>query len=349
LDGQRGFVPAGSIKTPENLTKTELKDGAPRMQLTSALTRLKSTLHTFPDSNSKKILDLPLGASVEVLNFAIPKNSEENWVRVKFKNKEGFLDLRNAVTALDLIASVALQNGEAKAILYTLSGWLYTSSGERIGPAEIQSADWRSQAFAAEEVTLRSSTKPSSQIVATLTPGTRLKLIRPVQQVWGQSFVPRLGLMAWTDEFLDNPRSLDELTLTTEQLFSRSLFDMATHPTRSDLRVASAKGIFITEDGLIWRQLKSFDDQNQAVSFTPSGMLIVGDKISVDAGDTFQPLVKWDTVTPLIKSKTGKVPSWLRITGLQSRNESISVEVEAGRDLVRLQTNDLGQTWILAH
>lgn len=348
LDGKKGFVPAKKILGAEGFSKLEIKDNQSRLILTRALTRTNAKLHKLPSADAQVIKALKPGSQLDILNFGISKNPDEIWVRARVDGKEGFLDLRDALTALDLISSIALTNGETRHVKYALSGWLITQSGERYGPAEIQTADWKSQAFVVEATTLQDSTKPSSKTILQLTTGTRVHLIRPTQQIWGSSFVPRLGLMMWTDEGLTKQEPPKE-KLSTEQLFERTLYDMATHPIRSNLRVASANGVFITTDGELWKPIKSFEGQNQSVSFTASGHLIVGDRISTDAGETFHPLVKWDDVTPLLKYKTGKVPSWMRIVDIQTRFEDISVEVEVGKSsVVRLQSNDLGQTWILA-
>lgn len=345
--GQVGFVPAERVFTAQQMASVPVTEGLSYLQLSTALTKGLSELHQSPARDSKIKLQVPEGQVIQVLNFAIAKDPDENWIRARYKNQEGFMDLRDLSTAMDLISSVALKNGDLERVHYTLGGWMFTQQGRKIGAGEVASVDWKPQAFLAQDTQLKESTKPSGQLITTLPAGSRVQLLRPVQQEWGHSFVPRLGLMAWANQVVSLAPTPAQV-LSTEELFQQGLFDMATHPSRPLLRVASAKGIFLTENGTDWRRIKGFDHQNQAVTFTGGGHLVVGDRISADLGKTFEPLIRWDTVTPMIKSATQRVPSWMRITSINSRGEDLRVDVEIGRGAsVRLVSSDLGQNWKL--
>src|SRR5690606_27209355 len=137
---------------------------------------------------------------------------------------------------------------------------------------------------------------------------------------WNLSFQKKHGFVWWVNTLelktlqVTIPSTGKELT--TAELLSRKLFDMASHPENPNFQVASSRGVFLTENGQTWQSIDQFKKNNLPVVFSSKGTLFVGAYRSEDNGRTFTPILRWDHVASQVINTTRNSPSSLRILEL---------------------------------
>ncbi len=198
---------------------------------------------------------------------------------------------------------------------------------------------------------LRSAPLPYADLTRNLPHSATLKIVANQTLRWGQAKVPDVGEIWWpiSDETDEEKTPVFRERLTTADLFSRKIFDMASSPAIPSLKFASAKGVFRTLDGSEWVKIPNFQDKNYPIAIAGSGSVFVGPFVSDDHGETFEQWIRWDTLVATLRKAHGRPPGTLQI-------EEIRPEDPAGRRVilklnigearkVKLLTQDQGLSW----
>lgn len=198
---------------------------------------------------------------------------------------------------------------------------------------------------------LRSAPLPDANVVTVLAGTEPLHVLGSQYLKWGQVRIPDHGALWWpmseSDETISPP---PPLTLSTKELTSRSLFDLAASDSIPGVKLASAKGIFKTTDGKTWKKISNFEEKNYPVAITGASTdklaLFVGPFLSTDQGASFSEWIRWDRLIQSIKLQTGSPPLHMRLSALQMIDDSgqkIRLTLDLGRSKpVIVSTNDRG-------
>ena len=246
---------------------------------------------------------------------ATSQNSNKGWFEVTINGEKGFLRASDAVTLVDLGI-----NG-ARAI-----------------------NDFES---------LRSAPLPYADLIRSLSPTSRLKIIERQALRWGAAKVPDVGEIWWPmsndtdDEKFGGPHE----KLSTPDLFQRKIFAMASSPAIPSLKFISAEGIFRTVDGEEWSRIPLFENKNYPIAVTGSGSVFVGPYISEDHGETFQQWIRWDSLIATLRRNSTSSNLGFRILEVHPQDPSgrrVVLKLSTtGTKSVRLVTNDQGLSWRL--
>lgn len=339
VNGQKGWALRNQIKLPEDF-------GA---ELGQALSRNAVALREKPNLQSPFLTTIPKLESVQVLNFAISPNPNQTWVRIEWNKKTGFVELHSLFTSADL-ATRARIIGEWKDVLYHNDGWLETFRQERFGVAEADMFELSQKALISQPtVKLMIEPRRDSAVVTTVSALETHSISDSTTIKWGETKAQKHGSV-WIriHESPPSPTTRTTNEYSTNDILSRSLFDMATSRVNPHVMAVSAQGVFLTRDGQKWKKLKEFGDSNYPVAFSGDGTLFVGQHQSDNLGETFTPFLKWDNVTHVIRSGLQSVPSQMRIVDIRNRDDdkSLLIELDVGKKrIVQISTGDKGTTW----
>lgn len=183
---------------------------------------------------------------------------------------------------------------------------------------------------------LRSAPSPDADVVMRLTGTEVMDVLGSKYLRWGKVKVPDHGWLWWpmSEDGSESSTSLPPMLLTTEELVSRSLFDLAASRTMPGVKVASAKGVFKTTDGKSWKKIADFEEKNFPVAMVGSSGVFVGPFFSADQGETFSEWIRWDNLVQSIKTATGLPPNRMRLSALQPLDdigEKVKLTLDIGR------------------
>jgi SH3-like domain-containing protein len=283
--------------------------------LTKAFVHKSSPLFVMPDSSAH--------------NFG--QIQAERFVEVIRELKNGFLEIRT---------------GQSRGYIRKSSAWTLSDLGAT-GVRPLLSL-----------TPLRSQPVPYSEALRQMPLSTTLKVLSSKVLRWGAVEVAELGTMWWpmtdeqspTDPSHETGRAKDKvLKLSTDELFSRKLFDMAASRVIPSLKFASAQGVFKTTDGETWTQIPSFKDQNYPIAFAKGGAVFIGPYVSEDRGETFQQWIRWDSLIATLNLSSEAVANNVQIIEVHPRDLSgrklmLSLNVGQAKP-VQVVTDDQGLSW----
>lgn len=199
---------------------------------------------------------------------------------------------------------------------------------------------------------LRSSPLPGADVVKRLEGHEILKVVNARYLRWGRVKVPEHGLLWWPiseDRNADGPNAIPPLKLTTQDLVSRTIYDMAASQSIPGLRFASAKGVFKSRDGIEWSIISKFETSNYPIAIAKNGLLFVGPYLSSDHGENFEQWIRWDRLVEAVKKQTGSPPARVRLSAVETTDpdgRNVNLVLDVGRSKpVRIGTPDRGLSW----
>jgi hypothetical protein len=181
---------------------------------------------------------------------------------------------------------------------------------------------------------------------------SRVEITNNGAHIWNLSLLDGHGPVWWQSGSSESAKSnaaiQNGLQITTEALLKREVHSVAFASSKSLKGLASAGGIFRTEDGKNWTQLPMFEDKNYPVSIHPEGVWFVGSYRSFDEGKTFEPYIKWDRLAEQIQSSIHKAPRHLRITEIEPLAHSrVRILVDTGVQKLKMQAHFLSHEWVI--
>ncbi|MBC7372046.1 MAG: hypothetical protein H7326_10795 [Bdellovibrionaceae bacterium] len=179
---------------------------------------------------------------------------------------------------------------------------------------------------------------------------SRVEIVSRKAHRWTLSQLADHGEVWWRSEELSaGTQPQDTNRITSDQLMKREVHSVAFGAGKSSLKaIASANGVFRTDDGKTWSEIAQFTGQNFPVSIHPDGIWYVGSYRSYDEGKTFENYIRWDKLAQQIQDSIHKMPRHLRITGIESMPHSkIRILVDTGVQKIKMQAHVLSQEWTL--
>jgi hypothetical protein len=295
------------------------------------IAKSKVNLYEAPrfDKPTKQKLDVGIKFS--------PLSIQGEFAEIRWNDKKHFVPLHSVLTRIDFANSVDFGTGWRK-IQFVIGTEVKVSETEFLPFQKIRGikGDKDLAYVVSSKANLRSEPHLKSPVKKELSRFSPLKIKSEKLVKWAKSKTKADGQIYWVvddhhkpdqetttilaskqtpepDGELSTPNRLivkpekiniNPGEITTDELFARQIFDMATSPIIPNLVFASASGVFKSLDGQRWQQIDTFEDQNFPLAFADDGILYVGPYKSIDHGNTFEQFIRWDKVLNTL-SKSG--------------------------------------------
>jgi hypothetical protein len=267
---------------------------------------------------------------------------EKSYLKVRYAGQIGYVDLSTLVGRGDFAMWAYHQTKGWLGISYRENGSLMTVQNERFPLDEFLAfSTYADRGVITKKV---DATGPSVR--------SRVEITNNGAHIWNLSLLDGHGPVWWQSGSSESAKSnaaiQNGLQITTEALLKREVHSVAFASSKSLKGLASAGGIFRTEDGKNWTQLPMFEDKNYPVSIHPEGVWFVGSYRSFDEGKTFEPYIKWDRLAEQIQSSIHKAPRHLRITEIEPLAHSrVRILVDTGVQKLKMQAHFLSHEWVI--
>lgn len=296
------------------------------------ITLIDSFLKKTPHNSSAIITTVPRMQRLTSLGI------EKTFLKVSYQGHVGYLDLANLVGRADFAMWAYNKNKGWLGISHRENGFLFTVDNQKI-PLEkfIAFNPYVNRGVACQKLM---DDAPSIR--------SRVEIGDNKAHRWALSALEGHGTVWWRMEEPENSTKNEVVNqITTEQLMKRevSAFALAGKTSKG---LASADGIFRTEDGKTWKEIPLFEGKNYPVAVHPDGIWYVGNYRSFDEGKTFEPYIKWDKLAERIQVGIHKTPRHLRIAQIEPLpNSRIRILVDTGVQKVKMQAHILSQEWMM--
>lgn len=267
-----------------------------------------------------------------------PLEIEKGHLRVRYQGHEGYLDLSNLAGRGDFAMWAYHEQKGWLGISHRENGFLYLVSGDKYPLKNFRAFNPYIDRGVISQRT--SDDGPSIRSRVTITHNKAHR--------WTLSQVEGHGAVWWRTEEtkLFKPPS-HEKQWTNEELLKREVTSVA-FAGKTSRGLASANGVFRTEDSKTWTEIPQFTGQNYPVAIHPDGIWYVGHFRSHDQGKTFESYIKWDKLAEQIQIGLHKPPRHLRIAQIDPLPHSrLRILVDTGVQKVKMQAHVLSTDWHL--
>lgn len=279
-----------------------------------------------PDWKAQLMQEIPARSRLKIQKF------EDHWVQVSpitDPTVHGWIDIGALVLKHDFATFALPIHGKWTPIKYRQGKFLVTGSGQKVDIKDVQAL----------------MTRPDLGLISEDLESRGLKLRNFVlvgswEYInWGVSKLPGHGEIYWkvvsTESTPANAKKEDLFNF--DEILKRPVFSVSFDPKNPRQGLISAEGVFVTDDGLTWRRLPQFRNENLPVAIG-DGEIFVGAFRSGDNGKTFFPYVKWEQVTSLLEGQHSKAPRILRLVRIEPLgSKKVSIEVDNGIRISRLE------------
>lgn len=255
---------------------------------------------------------------------------QENWAELGMftdLNQKGWVELSALVTKYDFASFVLPKNGPKNSkwtsVKYRQGSYLITGSGQKISIDNAQAIMTRPDLGMMTKELEAFNLKQRSYV--------RIQSFESVS--WAVSKLAGHGDVYWKIGNVEKQLQNTQIgqTLSYDEILKKPIFSVAFHPKNPRTGLISAEGIFATEDGITWRKIPQFNNDNLPVAVSSDHEFFVGDHRSSDGGRTFQPFLKWEQMAGLMESRTSKGPRILRLTKIEPQGDKkVLIEVDNG-------------------
>lgn len=296
------------------------------------VTLIDTFLRKTPKSSSEVITTIPRLLRVDSLGI------EKGYLKVRYQGHTGYLDLVNLAGRGDFAMWAYHKRKGWLGISHREGGFLQTVNSLKIPLEDFLAFNPYTDRGVVSQKLSEDGPSIRSRVVITNNRAHR----------WVLSQLKDHGAVWWR---LEDPETLKPLAiendLNNEQLLKREVVSVA-FAGKSLKGLASANGIFRTEDGKTWKEISQFNGQNHPVNIHPDGVWFVGNFRSFDEGKTFEPYIKWDKLAQKIQVGLNTPPRHLRIANIEALSHSrIRILIDTGVQKVKMQAHILSNEWSL--
>lgn len=158
---------------------------------------------------------------------------------------------------------------------------------------------------------------------------------------WIQSRIKGHGLVWWKQNDISQ-----EKVYTIDEILKKDIASVSFHPTNPLKAILSAHGVYMTEDGYHWKELKNFKKFHGPVHYFNDLMIFIGNYRSTDQGKTFENYIQLDKLTAAIESQLGFLPRRLQVKKIDTLPPyQIKLEIETGLRRIQMQSPLFMQSW----
>lgn len=283
-------------------------------------------LRAEPEWKTQILRNIPARTRLRLIDF------RGDWVLVSLltdTNVKGWLDINSVVLKHDFASFILPIEGQWTPVRYRQGTNIITSSGQKIPIERVQALMTR------PDLGILTQDIPSQALYqrsfVTIKSWESLK--------WGVSTLPGHGEVFWKDEG-SHPNlqaKTEDDSISFEEILKKPIFSVAFHPNNPRQGVIAAEGVFITADGLNWKKLAQFENDNLPVAISAEHEIFVGQYRSTDQAKSFHPFLKWEQIAAMIEGRSQKGSRILRLVRIQPLNaKKVEIEIDTGTKVARL-------------
>lgn len=311
------------LSTALGATKNEMTDKGLVLILKKTALRAQAQL------KSAAITYVPEKSMLRPLRF------QNGFVLVEFNKVRGYVDISHCISKFDFALAVYGHHS-----IHNVKQWSFVKTREF---DQILLTDGSSISLNDIEALVVDETKAFvTKADESLPLWTTLKVQHETANLWTQSRMPGHGVVWWR---LNN-EDLSLLSTTIDDLLKREISSVSFHPKNSKKALASAKGVFITDDGQNWREISQFKGYSGPVLYFSDSLLYVGNYRSLDGGKTFENYIQIDRLSAALTDRLGFEPRRVQVRKIKTIMPSkLQIDVDIGSKIIKMQTPIYSQDW----
>ena len=199
------------------------------------------------------------------------------------------------------------------------------------------------QAFTTKPLNIYSSPSQQSSLLSAWPAYQKVNVLSHHDVEWKKSRVNSLGTIWW-----QAPSSQKKKVIRKTQKKEKfdAIFDIASSPRSSKVKLISASGIFLQKDGKT-KRLSFFKNNNHPLSIAENGTFFIGPYLSTNQGQSFQPYIDWPSMANVLKLKSLKSIKVQDIVIKDKVGQELSIEVQSSRGKNILYSRNQGKSWTL--
>lgn len=286
------------------------------------LTLKDSFLRQSPSEKSEVLTTIPQATKLTVQIY------RNRFAQVRYLDYVGFVDISELLTKFDF-SHFVFANGLWHQVKAREFDTIRTVNAEKIHLNDIKGL----------------LTPENRGIIASATQKiplwSQVEVSKEKFSVWNKSQLTGHGLIWWqpigskTQEFH-----------TTDELLNREVSSVSFHPQKPTKGILSADGVFITEDGVNWKNLPQFEGFNGPVHYFNDSLIFVGSQRSTDGGYNFENYIQLDKLAAAIEHQFGFTPKKLIVKRIESRAPfKVKIEIDAGPRQIKMESPLFAQDW----
>lgn len=292
------------------------------------LTLNPTKLRPKPDIKSITKTEIP------VLSYFIPIKFEKGFIKVLHKNQFGYIDINDCISKFDFAKfafSFKSPNSNWDVITRRDFDTLVTAENKMIQLNEVKGLITDQKlAFAYKETS--DYAKWSS-----------FRIQKEKAKPWLQSQFSGHGLIWWQKPEVE---VLSKNTISIDELIKKDVYSVSFQVHNPKKGLASAHGVYMTEDGQNWTEISQFKGYSGPVYYHNDAIMFVGNYRSFDGGKTFEHYIQIDKVAEAVKKHLGSAPKKIQITKIKVQQPySLLIDVNAAGRKVRLKSPLFAQDW----
>ena len=287
-----------------------------------ALTLKDSYLKSTPADNGKILTTIPSGTRFTVLKY------KKGFAEVSYKAYIGYVSVSELITKFDF-ATYVYANGKWNIVKRRVFDTIETSEGKKVSFNNVTGV------VSPDQVGLIASNSQKLPIWSRIERQTRST------PEWIQSQIKGHGPVWWKPA-----NTTAEKIYTIDELLKKDIASISFHPKDPLKAILSANGVFMTDDGYHWKELKEFAGFNGPVHYFNDLMIFVGNFRSTDQGKTFENYIQIEKLASAIQNAYGFLPKKLQVKRIDTEAPYVlKIEVETGIRRIRMQSPLFAQTW----
>lgn len=318
VKGRDGWIPMSRLEA-------KMQDAGLFVPLIDTFLRQK------PENGSKIETTVPRGARLRLVAI------DGGWGRASWGTSTGFVDLQHVVGRADF----------AVWAYHRKRGWLGVNRREGgvlkiIGGADASLTDILAYSPNTHKGVVNQTESSSLPPLR-----AHVELKKTEATLWGISWLSDHGEVWWKREsMIMEDLADDRAVLSNDQLLARDVYSYAVSGTKKLEGLVSSRGIYRTSDGLRWEKIPQFADQDMPVALAANGDWFVGAYRSLDKGRTFEPFIRWDSLTHSIEAKLLRPPRYVKIQKIETLpNSQVQILVDTGVRRLSLRSNVETNSW----
>lgn len=293
---------------------------------------IDTTLREKPAINAVSRAKIPARERLKALAF------EDGWIKVSHRGTTGFVDAHHVVGRADFAAWAWTRKTKTWVLVSHREGTnLRTRDGGVLPMNEVSG-----YATNARKAVVSQMNDPRLPPLRAHADVVKVEATR-----WGISKLDDHGEVWWRQD----SRVMEDLAgpnagITTEDLLKRDIFSYSLAGTKKIDGLVSARGIWKTDDGVLWKKIDAFGDTDYPVAVHPDGYWFIGTYRSKDRGANFESFIHWETLTKTIETALSRPARYLKLQKIEALPSSrLQIVVDTGVKRLSLTTHLLGNTW----
>lgn len=283
------------------------------------------------DLNSKTIFKINAQSKLTAIGF------KNGFVYLEYNHRHGFVNISDCMSKFDFAKAIYAKNPKKN-----IKEWFYVKSRsfdqiETVNNGPVIHLNQVEGVFPDTTKAIVSTTDQSLPL------WTSIEIKNETEFSWRKSKLPGHGLVYWKN---DSANSNNENKIKIDELLKKEISFVSFNPKNPKQAIASAHGLFITNDGENWREIEQFKDYTGPVLFYNEFLIFAGNYKSTDAGATFENYIQIEKLSEAITDSMGYYPKRLQVKKIKTiKPFKVEVDLDIGSRIIKVQTPVYSQDW----